>query len=927
LTINGTLTHTGYQITDTTKINITATNITINTGGTINASMQGYRLAFGPGNSTTGGSISSAGAGYGGEGGDSNSAGRIGGKSYGNITHPTNIGSGAGATTFDQYGSAGGGAIILNITDTLTANGPITANGQPGKDKTTETGGGSGGTIHITTNTLTGTGTIAANGGIGITSASYQSGAGGGGRIAIHYTTDTSTRTITAYGGENSYWSGGAGTVYLKPSTLDGELIIDNNNTWYGLHNENAGTTPINTSITIRNLTVRNYGHLTMGELASINATNVNWSQKGMLTDSGGNLSDWFDGSYNLTVPQTAIFYANTPRTYYSLYVNGTMSHNGYQTQDVIRVNITAVNITVTGKINVSYQGYIGEYGCGQGQGSASAGYDSGGGGHGGKGAAGEEGSGGSACGSITTPIILGSSGGKTGSDSDGTPGGGAILLNATDTITLNGWLGADGQNGVDTTWDPGGGAGGSIFIQTKNLAGSGNLTAVGGTAGSKGGAGGGGRIALYYQTDTSSLAINVSRGVNAARSGNDGTVFRCSYTSDFSCVGVLNNSVQLINGSIVHNTTYTVTSNNQINHSVSSSFATNSLIWTDSSANSTCKAQFNITGLTASKEYYVFDNAVYWPDNPISTDASGIINWTFNLSSSHIIRLENYSSIPSNTPTPTINSTDGTNMTSQDLNCIDTLIDEDNSTMNVSVIWYRNGTSFLQVDYNNSYVNNTNFTATLGSANTTTGNNWSCAMRIDDSVSYTPWGFSLNLTITGNAPTDPTPSINSTDGTNTSDQDLNCFDQIFDPDNDTLNVTVRWYRNGTLNLTVDYNNSYENGTVVIATLNSSNTTVGDNWSCEMRLFDSASYSSWVMTSNLSIGDFKAPIYSDNSTSGTVAGDSIILHLNWSDNVGLSGYIFSMKTTDLEDDFTDNSLDTKKWTESSASQSFVTENN
>ncbi len=102
----------------------------------------------------------------------------------------------------------------------------------------------------------------------------------------------------------------------------------------------------------------------------------------------------------------------------------------------------------------------------------------------------------------------------------------------------------------------------------------------------------------------------------------------------------------------------------------------------------------------------------------------------------------------------------------------------------------------------------------------------------------------------TNNAPTDPVNvGINSTNGNNKTLQDLNCYANIFDPNNDKLNVTLRWYKNNSINLTLDYNNSYANGTFFIGTLDDANTTKGENWSCSLRLFDGINYSNWVNSS------------------------------------------------------------------------------
>ena len=110
-----------------------------------------------------------------------------------------------------------------------------------------------------------------------------------------------------------------------------------------------------------------------------------------------------------------------------------------------------------------------------------------------------------------------------------------------------------------------------------------------------------------------------------------------------------------------------------------------------------------------------------------------------------------------------------------------------------------------------------------------------------------------VNITLVLNqAPTNPSPEINSTDGTNRSNQNLNCYDTISDPDaTDLLNVTVRWYNSSVLALTVDYNNSYAVDSFFNATLNFANTSKGENWSCSLRLYDGTVYSDWVNSTHI----------------------------------------------------------------------------
>src|SRR5258708_3979295 len=95
--------------------------MTILTGGKIDVTGLGYASDNGPGIGTCG----SFGASYGGEGGVPTAGCK--GPTYGSYSAPTNIGSGGhvggGGTT------SAGGAVILNITNTLTVNGSILTDG------------------------------------------------------------------------------------------------------------------------------------------------------------------------------------------------------------------------------------------------------------------------------------------------------------------------------------------------------------------------------------------------------------------------------------------------------------------------------------------------------------------------------------------------------------------------------------------------------------------------------------------------------------------------------------------------------------------------------------------------------------------------------------------------------------------------------
>ncbi len=143
---------------------IAAGSLTVEVGGIITADGQGYAggngsSGLGPG---AGGrdKYTAGGGGHGGGGG-----GPFGGESNDSPLTPTELGSGGGGS--DDRGGSGGGAIRLIVTDRLTLDGSITANGLSGAGWTYGggQGGGAGGSIWATVGTLVGSGALRANGG------------------------------------------------------------------------------------------------------------------------------------------------------------------------------------------------------------------------------------------------------------------------------------------------------------------------------------------------------------------------------------------------------------------------------------------------------------------------------------------------------------------------------------------------------------------------------------------------------------------------------------------------------------------------------------------------------------------------------------------------------------------------------------------
>ncbi|MCD4666751.1 hypothetical protein K8R47_03000 [archaeon] len=141
--------------------------------------------------------------------------------------------------------------------------------------------------------------------------------------------------------------------------------------------------------------------------------------------------------------------------------------------------------------------------------------------------------------------------------------------------------------------------------------------------------------------------------------------------------------------------------------------------------------------------------------------------------------------------------------------------------------------------------------------------------------------GLTTQFLVNNTDPILPTPEINSTDGSNFTNQDLHCFDTLLDADADFMNATVRWYNNSVMHLEFDFNESYANGTAFSTYLEYANTSAADNWSCSIRLFDSNDYSGWGNSSNLTVIQTSVP----NNPTGVILNSSAAAQTNYTTEI------------------------------------------
>ncbi|MEQ9095042.1 MAG: immunoglobulin domain-containing protein [Phycisphaerales bacterium] len=439
--------------------------------GVIDASGRGFPGDEGPGagerNQSAGG-----GGGHGGLGGNSNTGG-AGGASYGSIYEPTTFGSGGGTDIGgSETGRHGGGALKLVVGGTLTIDGTIAANGFGDDDDNLESGGGAGGSVWIDAAAVEGvSGQVSTSGGDGEVRDSVQSGAGAGGRVAIYSGTplpDFLRARITARG--NDGWSSGlnggdgaAGTVYLVEDGV-ATLIVDNGG--------------------------RN------GRLTPFGSQNPEVDPDGRLAIAG------------------------------SMLVTGE-AYAGPEQGEFLHLDVQDdVEVTGTGTITTTFQGFASDEGPGAGMAGRTWG---GGAGHAAAGGDGRsddpDALGGEPYGIDTFPVTLGSGG---GSDPDaprrGGRGAGALRLSVGGNLDLVGPITASGESAGGN--EAGGGSGGSLWIEAGSITGVSSISANGGNGSSAGGGGSGGYVAVYSCDISPSISFSANGGTTGSGSrGGDGTV------------------------------------------------------------------------------------------------------------------------------------------------------------------------------------------------------------------------------------------------------------------------------------------------------------------------------------------------------------------------------------------------------------------
>lgn len=481
------------------RVWIVCSNLVLESAAEIDAEDRGYQSENGPGQ---GGGETRGGGGHGGRGAMLRTWSDRG-LTYGDVSAP--LAPGSGGANPDRSRS-GGGAVRIQAFGEVSIHGTVNVDG--GDHAIRHGSGGSGGSIYISCRTFTGSssGLLTARGG----NASSEGGAGGGGRIAVVYDGDAQ-RTMTPVNASVRFsaapGTGGSHAFLAQPGTLflpdsqflsghlteqwdDVQLYVPGLQQWE-IESLNVtgriGFPEIERLVVTNDLTIADGGRISFyGPV-----TNTPALEDGMHLDIGGEFTVADGGRLVLT---------SNPS-------NGAPPF------------ITCDRLTVEsgGHIDADYRGFA-STGAGEGDNNGPGGGR--GAGHGGYGSMGEWSwsTRGSPYGDPEAPVLPGSGG--SGSDRSGY-GGGAVIIKATDTVTVRGTISANGQGATRAAGH--GGSGGAIYIRCRTFHGNaqGFLSVQGGNPMRTGdGWGAGGRIAVVYDPAEQAALPQPNPGVRFSAAG-----------------------------------------------------------------------------------------------------------------------------------------------------------------------------------------------------------------------------------------------------------------------------------------------------------------------------------------------------------------------------------------------------------------------
>lgn len=423
------------------------------------------------------------------------------GSTFGSVYRPREMGGGG------PGGSVGGGVVSITA-QAVFVDGSISATGG-----TTEVSGGGGGSIRIRTQSIAGAGSVEASGG----TSKIGYGSGGGGAIAIEYSSPASVLPVLRSISGSAGTIGAPGSIYiLGPSSTYGDLRIDHG----GLNGQQTKLPSLGSGVAqpapsgatvVTNRTadiplyfeghwveIRDAAGVLKGtwRIATVSGKAFTLEGAGISVAQG----DLWQGVYrfdNVVLTGARLENSDPVRVADTERIEGAVELEAVSAKNlrvvaggsITHVRGRALVIDVTGELRIDSGAKIDVSGRGYALGATYPGEtvptNDSGGSHIGFGGEWNGGARGSTFGSIYQPAE------KGGSGPGGSVGGGVVRMTAM-ALIVDGSIAANG-----TTENVSGGGGGSIWIRTQSMSGTGIVETNGGTSKNGYGSGGGGAIAI----------------------------------------------------------------------------------------------------------------------------------------------------------------------------------------------------------------------------------------------------------------------------------------------------------------------------------------------------------------------------------------------------------------------------------------------
>ncbi|MBU1623038.1 MAG: hypothetical protein KJ597_05695, partial [Nanoarchaeota archaeon] len=236
------------------------------------------------------------------------------------------------------------------------------------------------------------------------------------------------------------------------------------------------------------------------------------------------------------------------------------------------------------------------------------------------------------------------------------------------------------------------------------------------------------------------------------------------------------------------------------------------------------------------------------------------------------------------NTQTVKINSSEPSkNYTNETIFCYANITDIDGDTVYANYTWY-NDTDAVYWGQSLGFTANTfGPVANLTTDNTTKGENWTCGITAYDGTDYETDENNMTVNITNAPAYVQSIIINSSELTNYTNETIGCYANITDIDGDAVIGNFTWY-NGSDIIVEGLSSSFTESTFgIINYLNSSNTTKWNNWTCQVRGYDSTIFTENSLNESINISN-AAPIFNESLTAKSANSDQeFIYDINCSD--------------------------------------------